>query len=138
METTIDSNDIIIHFDVNGTTKRYFDERGALALLLLNEVLIMNCNHWYQEWPKKARQTFAFAVNCGDVFSYACADATELLENELEDLFDHWFMDCTYGHIVWCIKKEGRLPVREIYTQIQSRRIWNLDEMNLQPNYHWK
>lgn len=122
-----------------------FDDNEALAHLLAKGQVFIN-NHWWMKenelnedekhkaWPEEACRTFSINVNCNDVFAWGCADAEEMMEDELEDVYQHYHKDPSWGAAVWCIKKRGELPQKPVYNAIMKAGIWNLDEMGLREN----
>lgn len=113
-----------------------FDSEIALATFLANDVVFLNENWWKDEWPEDAKATFAVAVNAGDTFAYACADAEDLTYAELEDLWDHFVLDENYGPMVWVCKKRKMKPIKHWCVAINATGIWNIDEMGLADNPH--
>ena len=111
-----------------------FEDEGALALLLLNEVIFLNSYHWKKEWPEEAKRTTALCVNCSDVFMWGCADAEPANYEDIEDIYRHWAKDTEWGAAVWCIKKRKYMPQYPVYKDILKAGIWNLDETILEPN----
>lgn len=109
-----------------------FDENIGLAAMLLDDTLILNSFWWEKEWPKKAQNAFAIAVNTNDVFCYG-ADAVSVDYSELQDLYDHWKKDPYWGSLIWAAKKLNLMPLKRHIKAIQSKG-WNLDAMGLQPN----
>lgn len=133
---------IMVEFQVDDFEEE-FDGEKALAVLLLEDVVFLN-NHWwlsasrstkfYKEppenpWPEDACNTFSISVNCNDIFAWACADAEECYFDELQDLFNHWKKDKTWGSAVWCIKKRNQLPQKPVYDSIMKTGIWDLDNI---------
>lgn len=121
-----------------------FDANDALAHLLASGQVFIN-NHWWKgekkylpqgvdPWPEAACNTFSINANCSDVFCWACADTEEVLFAELQDLYDHYLKDKTWGTAVWCIKKRNEMPQPPVYEAIMKCGIWDLDFMGLQEN----
>lgn len=117
--------------------ERKFEEQPAIALMLINEVIFLNDHWWEKDWPEKAKQIPSLNVNCNDVFYWGCADAEEMMYDEIQDVYDHYIKDPGWGTAVWCIKKRNLMPQKPVYDMIQKEGIWNLDEMNLEPNESW-
>lgn len=114
--------------------EQMFEESMALARLLAHEVIFLNSHWWEETWPEEARKQVALCVNCSDVFAWGCADAEGLLYDEIQDLYDHWIKDPSWGAAVWCVKKRKEMPQKPVFDAIQKAGIWNLEEMNLAPN----
>lgn len=117
-----------------------FEEEPALALLLINHQVFMNTHWWMKDegWPKDATETFSFNVNCNDVFAWGCADAEEMFDDDLRDVYDHFIKDPMWGTAVWCMKKRNQLPQKPVYDKIMAAGIWDLDNMGLDPNDKYK
>lgn len=118
--------------------KTYFNTEKALAVLLLDNVIFLNDHWWENTWPEECRNLPSLNVNCNDVFCWGSADAVEIHHHEIQSLFEHWEKDKIWGPAIWCIKKENIMPQKPVYDDIMKKGIWNLDEMNLQPNLTWK
>ena len=109
-----------------------------LAILLIKEIIFLNAYWWKKEWTEEQKRITAIFANVNDVFYWACADAEEVLYDEIEDLFEHWEKDNIHGPVVWACKKRNMLPQKPVYDSIMKGGIWNLDEMNLGRNPTWK
>ena len=114
--------------NLNGEVISDFDPDLALRYLLLNDILIINNFWWKKDWPEDAQRMTSLSVNCSDTFSYACADAEELMFDELEDLYQHVIKDKIWGSTVWCIKKRKKKPISEIFNTLLTNLIWK-DEL---------
>lgn len=121
----------------NPTPIDMYDENEALSILLDKELVFINSNWFMKDWPEEAQKTFAIAVNCNDIFAYG-ADAELLQYKELKDLYEHHHKDNISGTIVWCIKKRGMFPLKNVYNAIQTLGVWDLDSMNLDKNPSWE
>lgn len=114
--------------NLNGELISEFEPDLALQYLLSNDILIVNNFWWKKEWPEDAQRMTSLSVNCSDTFSYACADAEELLYEELEELYQHVIKDPIWGSTVWCIKKRKLKPISEIFNELTENPIWK-DEL---------
>lgn len=117
-------------YPVNFYIDNEFNYESALGILLANEVVFLF------KHLNTSSKGFGVAVNCSDTFMYASSDAEEVFYDELEDLFNHWKQDKQYGSIVWCIKKRNEMPLNPIVNIIEKMDIWDLQSMNLIPNFH--
>lgn len=108
-----------------------FEPERALALLLLKDIVFLN-NHWWKKdkWPNEACEKFSINVNCSDVFALGGADAEELDYEELEDLYNHWEQDNTWGSIIWCIRKRRELPHPIVQKRISEAGKWDLNQIS--------
>lgn len=109
--------------------ERIFEPKGALALMLINEVIFLNSHHWEKDWPEAARQCVSLNVNCSDVFAWACADSEEATYAEIEAVYQHWKKDTGWGTAIWCIIKRKELPQRPVEKRIRDDGIWDLDAL---------
>ena len=126
----IEKTDIYFEWtDLNGNLIKEFEPSLALAYLLANDILIINDYWWKKDWPEDAKKMISFGVNCSDTFSYACADAEELLFSEIENLCLHVKADSTWGATVWCIKKRKIKPIEPIYQKLLQHELWK-DDIN--------
>lgn len=117
-----------------------FESEPALAMLLINDVIILN-SHWYEEkWPVEAQKTVLLGVNCSDTFAWGCSDAEGMTYDDIEDVYKHWLKDPVSGGDVWCMKKRRELPQEPVAKHIAKAGIWDLAalavEFNLRPNHY--
>ena len=110
---------------------------NMLAILLINEVVILNNFWWKTNWPKDAQEATSLAVVCNDCFDWNSADAELITVFDIQDVFEHWEKDPECGSYIWCIKKRNMMPQKHVYDAIMKAGIWNLDEMYLQRNPTW-
>lgn len=115
--------------NLNGELVYEFESDVALRYLLLNDILIVNDFWWKKDWPDNAKKMISFGVICSDTFGYACADAEELLYEDLEELYQHVIKDPIWGSTVWCIKKRKLKPIPEIFNKLIADVIWK-DELH--------
>lgn len=134
MITTVTPDEARWVFNYSGVDEEAFEPAEALALLLINGVIILNSNYWEKDWPDEAKKTFALGVVCSDSFYFASADAEPMLYKDLEDVYDHWIQNEGWGPVVWCCKKRKQMPLKWAYDAIQSLGIWDLDKLELQSN----
>ena len=108
-----------------------FYPEDALMLLLADEQTFINSSWWEKEWPEDAKNNISVFANCSDIFAWGVADAERVSYGDLENLYEHWKKDQTWGVAIWCIKKRNEMPQKPVYDVIKSQGIWNIDEMNL-------
>ncbi len=118
------------YYRFNG--KLEFESGNAASILLLDRAIFLNACWWKKNWDEEARGLTTFHVNCNDVFSWGSSDAEILPYVELEDLYNCYVMDKSWGPAVWCIKQRGYMPQKPVYDAIQALGIWDLDKMNLE------
>lgn len=116
--------------DAEGNEHRMFDERAALAALLLAEKVFLNARHWCET----DKEHIAVCVNCNDVFAWGCADAEDLPYAEIENVWRMWRKDPAWGTDVWCIQRRKEMPQKPVEKAIREAGIWDLDAMGLEPN----
>lgn len=116
------------------TTKEVFESEGALALMLINDVVFCNEHWWDDEWPEDAKRAISINVNCNDVFAWGCADAEGLPYQEVENLYRMWRKDPAWGPAVWCMIKRNQMPQKPVEDRIRKAGIWNLAELRLGMN----
>ena len=117
-----------------GDEEPIFEDGEALAILLMDGVILSNCHHWVKDWPEDARKMSTLFVNCSDVFMWGASDADGLLQSEIENLYEHYHKDKKWGSAVWCIKQRNMMPQKPVYEAIQKDGIWDLDTMDLNPS----
>lgn len=82
-------------------TEQIFEESAALAHLLINEVVFLNSHWWEKECPEHIQKAISVAVNCNDIFAWACADAEALPYEQIETLYRMWKADPAWGPAKW-------------------------------------
>jgi hypothetical protein len=120
--------------DVKGNDREYFEASDALAVLILSNVVFLNCYGWKDEWPVEARRAVAPIVNCNDIFAWGCADGEELPYHEIYNLWNFWRKDPIYGSAIWCMIRRNEMPQKPVERDIRKAGIWDLDALNLGKN----
>ncbi len=100
----------------------------------MDRVIFPNAFHWRKDWSDEAKEATTLFVNCSDVFVWGAADADNLPFKELENLYECYHKDKSWGPAVWCIQQRGYLPQKPVYDIIQKEGLWDLDTMNLKPS----
>ena len=113
-------------------TEQVFEETGALALLLINDVLHLNSHHWEDAWPREARGTLFMGVDCSDVFAWGCSDSEGAGHADIEAVYRHWIRDRVWGPAVWCMIKRREMPQRPVEKRIRDAGIWDLDALRVE------
>lgn len=119
----------------DGETKTIKETNIMLAILLLDEKVFTNEHWWEDDWPEEAKKTTSLNVNCNDVFAWGCADAEEMRQSEIEDVYEHWLKDRYWGVDVWCIKKRKTMPQGPVEEKIRKAGIWDLDALAKEHNF---
>lgn len=110
-------------------TEEIFEDAKGLALLLANEVVHLNSNHWKDEWPKAARETVYLGVDCSDVFAWGCSDSESAAYADIESVYRHWLKDPRWGPAVWCMIRRKQMPQGPVEKRIRDSSIWDLDAL---------
>jgi len=126
MKNKINKTDLYYNKEIN--------ENFALAHLLINEIIFINSYWFKEEWNETDKTIIAICVNCNDIFAWGYADAEPLSYDEIENLYEYWVKDPSWGSAVWCIKRRNELPQKPVYDMIMEEGIWDLDNMNLDKN----
>lgn len=111
-----------------------FEKDRALAELLHKEVVFLNSFWWEKELPERIQGAISIAVQCSDVFAWACADAEPLPYDEIERLWRMWKKDEHWGPAVWCMLRRRQMPQKPVEDLIRKHGIWDLDSLNLNEN----
>lgn len=111
-----------------------FEEEGALALMIINEVVFLNSNWWKKDWPEAAQKSISINVNCNDVFAWGSADAETLPYSQIETLYKMWRKDPSWGAAVWCMIQRNQMPQKPVEKRIREAAIWDLDSLKLGTN----
>ena len=110
-----------------------FDEHEALISLLNNNVLFFSCFDYYNK-DKKLGATITLHVMCSDIFAWGCADSEDLLYSEIEELYNWWYNDNSWGAIKWCCKKRNMQPQRPVKDIMVRNNVWDDMMQNLPLN----
>lgn len=121
-----------LYEDDEGKTKKHFNHEGALAAMLLAEVVFLNDHWWKEDWPEDAKKTASLNVNTNDIFMWGCADAEEMKYSEIEEVYRYYAKDPSWGTAIWAIIKNKELPQKPVEDAIRKDGIWNLDELKEQ------
>ena len=113
-----------------------FEKEIALAILLLSSTVFLN-DHWWMKdegWPEDACNTASLNVNQNDILAWGVADAEEMKYSDIQDVYEHWEKDPSWGPAVWFCKKMNMMPQKPVADSIRAGGIWDLDSMGLEPN----
>jgi hypothetical protein len=131
MTTTINDDDVYWQmvwgekFPHKPPTEMIFEEAKALARLLAEDVVFLNCYWWEEEWPERAQKVTALCVNCNDIFAWACADAEDLPYGDIQPLYDMWFKDPHWGAAKWCAIKRNQKPQPPVIEDMKKAGSWD-------------
>lgn len=129
-EYSISENPLLIRYEDGEPV-----EETMLAILLVNDEIVINNFWWKKDWPKEAQEkATSLAVICNDVFAWGASDCQSMTVFDIPSVFEYWEKDPTWGTAVWCIKKRNMLPQKPVYEAIQNAGIWDLDVLGLPPN----
>lgn len=105
---------------------KYDEDRKIIVLLIMELVFI--------DGDENVSKIY---VNCSDVFTWGCFDFEPISYSEINELYEYYKKDKDWGCAIWCTEKRNMLPQKPLYDKIHELGIWNLDEMNLEPNPRW-
>jgi hypothetical protein len=122
-----------------GDKEVVFEKEKAVALLLINDVIFLNTNHWEKDWPEEARKATAILVNCNDIFAWGCADAERISFYDIKKLYDLWKQYPVWGPALWCMIQRREMPQDPVAESMRGHGI-DLDafqkEHNLRVNFY--
>lgn len=95
-----------------------FELGAALGWLLKEEIV-----YAYE----LADKSFAFGVNCNDVFAWGCADIEEFDASELEGLYRESIKDKAYGPIIWCCRHRKQQPQPPLIKRMKEHGVWTAE-----------
>lgn len=104
----------------------HLESEDYLKVLLCEQVVFINNGHWRKDWPKDC---ITVHVNCNDVFAWGCADAEDITFSELEDLYNMYKKDNSWGAAAWCIKKRKQMPQKPVQDLMNKTGLYNLKEL---------
>ena len=144
---SINPNEFFWKFDFDGKENIVFEENKALAYLLAEEIVFLNCmsyiqNDWRALSEKKkkklkiAGRTIVIYVLCNDIFAWGCSDAEDISSSELQDLWNMYAVDPTWGSAKWCCKKRNEQPQRPVKDDMKKAGSWESWMDDLQPNFY--
>jgi hypothetical protein len=114
----------------------FFDEEKALAQLLLDGVIFINDTKYVFGDEIRDEWVIFCAVNCNDVFYWACADAESIETDDLQSLYDHHVDESNggWGSTKWVCKKRNLKPQKPIVERMKSEGVWDDEMEKLQDN----
>ena len=111
-----------------------FEVEQALALLLINGVILTNSYWQEKDLPTNIQASMFIFVNCSVIFAWGCADGEDLPYASIEKLYRMWRKDPMWGSAVWCMVTRNEMPQKPVEDRIREIGIWDLDSLNLEPN----
>jgi len=130
MKDTVITDDEIYYYPEGQDS--LFDKDLAIARLIAEGVLIVNTHWWEKTWSKEAQGSVALGVNCSDFFASASAEAEEILYSEVQELYDLWAENSSWGHLKWCAVKRNVRPMSSVVKSMLKAGVWS-DEMEALP-----
>jgi hypothetical protein len=109
-----------------------FDEDEALAEMLKAGILFSNTREYLWQGEKQG-ETVVLFVNCNDIFAWACADAEDVKESEVKDLYQMWKKD-GWGIVKWACKKRNLQPQQAMVKMMKENDGWEDWMSKLQVN----
>ncbi len=119
---------------------KWFDETLALSQLLADDVLFCNTRDYSFSWGghTDGGHTIVLFANCNDVFAWGCADAEDVGEKDLEDLYRLWYANKKWGAMKWVCMKRNERPQIPIEEDMKKEGVWDEKMEALPENYYWK
>jgi len=121
------------NIDIQPYQGDFFDNESALAVLLRDGILFCNSRDVYYK-GEKSGTTIVLYVLMNDVFCWACADAEDLLEDEIQSLYDYHIKDRRWGSVRWCSIKRNQKPQAPIVKYMKEEGSWDEVMENLPEN----
>lgn len=94
------------------------EQKDAITDLLLEDRIILMVRE----------EAIYLAVNCNDLFFWACADMEEIQQSELSELIDCLSMSPANGGLLWCCRKRKMRPQWAYYKYFNEYEASLFDE----------
>lgn len=107
-----------------------------LAKLLIDEVVFVgnfDSGPFFESSNNPPDITTCVWVNCGDVFSWGCADFEPVLMKELPALYRA--SKEKYGVTKWCCKRRNLKPQKPILKRMKDAEVWDEEMEALEDNF---
>lgn len=114
-------------------TEMIFEEDGALAHLLMNNVCSLNSFYYERTWPPEAQGCINVFVICSDTFAYSCADAERLPYDQIQPLYRLWRKDSTLGATAWAVMQRRERPIAPVEKMLRDAG-YDVDSWQLREN----
>lgn len=126
IQWTLTEEEVEWRFEVpeKNIDKMMLEEGMALALLLINDVVMVGGFTRPLNPPPDWAPAITIAAKCSDTFGYACADAEDVPQTEIEPLYRWFRKDPVYGPIMWCITRRKCLPIQPVLESLKARGLW--------------
>lgn len=113
-----------------------FETEIALAVLLYAGVVFTNDYWWMKEknWPEDTCKKISLNVNTNDVLVWGCADSCDMNYEDIQEVYEYWEKDPSWGTAVWYCKKLKMMPQKPVADSIRKMGIWDIDNMGLEKN----
>lgn len=99
------------------------DEDSALGILLQEGVCFVSGQDYLAPWDNR-RKTCAVVVGCNDLFYWACGDAEELPQDQIEHVYRAWKADPQWGVTKWCCVQRKLQPQVPIVEDMKKDGAW--------------
>ena len=99
----------------------------ALAQLLKDRVLFPNERQTAFQGELEEGTTTVLYVNCSDIFVWGCADAENLPNNEIKNLYN-FHIDPNnkgWGSDKWCCIRRNEQPQRPVIDRMKAEGAWD-------------
>jgi len=111
-------------YEFNGEEKCI--EEKAIAYLLNADVLFVCAQEWIAPYDD-IENTIAIAVNCNDVFAWACADDECLPLDQIIPLYKAHIKDPRWGSDIWCCFRRNLQPQCPVIDGMKKDGVWTDD-----------
>lgn len=126
---------------VTGEDSEWKENNSMVAVLLAKEVVwvreasaTVNKDSPYEATYPNSTMVF---VGANDVFAWGCADAEELPEDQIKDLFLEWHNHKEVGVMAWlCIKRQEK-PQKPVEDMMRKAGRWD-DVLEALPENHYE
>ena len=102
-------------------------EETCLEILLRDDCLVLF------DFGEGDGKTVGLAVNCSDVFAWACADFERFLIKDISPLYKAHRANPRWGSLIWCCIKRNQKPQPPIIKDMKKDGVWT-DELETLPD----
>lgn len=116
------------YIDKDGESHNLCNENIALAKLLVDGVLFVgdfDSGPFFKTEERSTEATLCVWVNCNDLFMWASADAEDITEDELPELYNMHMADKEWGSLKWACKKRNMQPQAPIIRDMKKDGAWD-------------
>lgn len=99
-------------------------ESLALARLLIDDIVFANEREYIWEGKVRGSTTLLYVV-CNDIFAWGCADAQDLPNNEIPNLYKMHMADKEWGSAKWCCIQRQQQPQPPVVSGMKKSGSWD-------------